>query len=363
MLMSSNNSKPFQRGLVVGKFSPLHRGHELLIQRAFEMCQEVVLISYSNPELPGCEADRRAQWLAQLFPQARRLVLSEACFRRDYRDGEFKAIPPNDAAHSVHRRFTGFLCSKVLGVTVDVVFTSEDYGDGFAGELTSYFREQNSCASEVRHILVDRDRCQLPVSATMIRADIHANSHWLSPAVYASFVRRVCILGGESSGKSTLARALAEHFGTVHVPEYGRELWEAKSGGLVLEDMLHIAQTQIARENDACLKAIRFVFCDTSPLTTAFYSKHMFQRIEPELERLAERAYDLVVLCTGDFEFVQDGTRQDATFREHQNRWYIAELTRRGIPFLLVNGSLANRVGQVCATLKRSDQSQVKISS
>jgi NadR type nicotinamide-nucleotide adenylyltransferase len=357
--MSSAEAKPFQRGLVVGKFSPLHRGHEFLIQRAFEMCQEVVLISYSNPELPGCEAYRREQWLAHLFPQARRLVVSEERFQLELRNGEFQAMPPNDAAHSVHRRFTGFLCSKVLGVTVDAVFTSEDYGDGFARELTDYFHEQNFCTTEVRHILVDQERRKLPVSATMIRNDIHRNRHWLSPAVYASFVRRVCILGGESSGKSTLAKALAEHFETVHVPEYGRELWGAKNGGLVFEDMLHIAQTQIARENQACLEATRFVFCDTSPLTTAFYSQHMFKRIESELERLAERPYDLVALCAADFGFVQDGTRQDATFREHQNKWYVEELTRRGIPFLSVTGSLAGRVVQVVEQLHKMSESQL----
>src|SRR5689334_11342703 len=136
--MSSADSKPFQRGLVVGKFSPLHRGHEFVIQRAFEMCQEVVLISYSNPELPGCAAERREEWLAQLFPRAKRLVLSEERFRREFRNGEFQSMPANDAEDSVHRRFTGFLCSKVLGVTVDAVFTSEDYGDGFAREVTDY---------------------------------------------------------------------------------------------------------------------------------------------------------------------------------------------------------------------------------
>lgn len=349
----ASNTKTFHRGLVVGKFSPLHRGHECLIRRAFEMCREVVLISYSKPELPGCEAERREQWLAQLFPEARRLVISDGLFLEQF--GHWpSAMPANDADHSAHRRFTGFLCHDVLGITVDAVFTSEDYGDGFARELTAYFREKNGSAQEVHHVLVDRERRQVPISATAIRADIHSNRHWLPPCVYASFVRRVCLLGGESSGKSTLAKALAEHFRTVHVAEYGRELWEAKNGALNFEDMLRIAETQITGEEQACLQANRFIFCDTSPLTTAFYSQHLFGRIAPKLQRVAERFYDLVVLCAPDFEFIQDGTRQDAEFRERQNRWYISELTRRGIGFLRVSGSVAERVAQVVERLRDS---------
>jgi NadR type nicotinamide-nucleotide adenylyltransferase len=261
-------------------------------------------------------------------------------------------VPPNDAGDLVHRRFVGFLCAEGLGLTVDAVFTSEDYGDGFARELTNYFREHDSSATEVQHILVDRERINAPVSGSQIRADLEAHRQWLSPVVYASFVRRVCILGGESSGKSTLAEALAAHHGTVHVSEYGRELWESKNGSLTYEDMLHIAETQVATEDEARLRANRFLFCDTSPLTTLFYSQHLFKRAEPKLEELAHRRYDLVVLCAADFEFVQDGTRQDANFRGRQNAWYINEFNRCYVPFLQVTGGLSERIAQVSERLK-----------
>jgi NadR type nicotinamide-nucleotide adenylyltransferase len=353
MNTGDSGGKGFQRGLVVGKFSPLHRGHELVIRRAFELCREVVLISYSNPELPGCEAGRRGQWLAQLFPQAHRLVVTDDWLRQRFPALNGSVfIPRNDAEDLVHRRFVGFLCAKGLGLMVDAVFTSEDYGDGFARELTTYFREHNSSAPEIRHVQVDRGRTEVPISGSQIRADLEAHRQWLSPIVYASFVRRVCILGGESSGKSTLAEALAAHHGTVHVPEYGRELWESKNGSLTYEDMLHIAQTQAAAEEQASLQANRFLFCDTSPLTTLFYSQHLFHRADPKLEHLAQHCYDLVVLCAADFAFVQDGTRQDANFREHQNAWYRSELNRRGVPFLQVTGGLSERIAQVTEHLK-----------
>jgi NadR type nicotinamide-nucleotide adenylyltransferase len=158
-------------------------------------------------------------------------------------------------------------------------------------------------------------------------------------------------LGGESSGKSTLAKALGERFGTLHVPEYGRKLWEMRKGALTFEDMLHIGETQVAAEEQAARAASRFLFCDTSPLTTLFYSRHLFERADAKLELLAERRYDLVVLCETDFDFVQDGTRQDASFRERQHAWYLAELTRRGMPFLRVTGTVAERIVQIAEKL------------
>jgi len=74
-------NKRFQRGLVVGKFSPLHHGHEALILRALGECDEVFLISYSNPERPGCDAGRRDLWLSTLFPRIRHLAVTDERLR------------------------------------------------------------------------------------------------------------------------------------------------------------------------------------------------------------------------------------------------------------------------------------------
>ncbi len=351
-------SKRFQRGLVVGKFAPLHRGHELVIRRAFDECEEVVIISYCKPEFAGCEAARRESWLSQLFPAARILVPTDKGLAAlPGNSCRFREVPSNDADETIHRRFCGFLCAEVLGVTVDAVFTSEDYGNGFAKDLTGCFREHRSDIPEIQHVLVDPSRKTAPVSGTWLRENVHAHRQWLSPEVYGSFVQRVCLAGGESSGKSTLAEVLALEFGTLHVPEYGRALWESKNGKLVFGDMVHIARQQVALEEEATGRANRFLFCDTSPLTTLFYSRHLFGRAEAELEQLADRFYDLVVLCAPDFAFVQDGTRQPESFRARQHTWYLKELTARGIPFLRAEGTVADRVrsvGKALATLDRS---------
>lgn len=320
------------RGLVVGKFSPLHRGHELVIRRALAECDEVCVVSWANPEFPGSEPEKRERWLAELFPEARRLVV---------RDG----VPHDSEPDDVQRLFAARLCRDVLGVEVDAVYTSESYGPGFAAFLARFFQR------EVRHVAVDPARSGVPISATRIREDVHAHREYLSPAVYASFVERVVLYGGESSGKSTLAEALAAHFDTAWVAEYGRDLWIEKDGALVYEDMLHIGRRQIELEDAAARRARRYLFCDTSPLTTLFYSRELFGRADPRLEGLAERRYERVILCAPDFEFVQDGTRQEPGFRARQHAWYEEELARRGIAWTEVGGSVEARVVKVAAVL------------
>ena len=344
-------SKVFQKGLVVGKFSPLHRGHELVIRRALEMCAEVFIISYSKPEFMGCEAVQREKWLSELFPQTRRLVVTGKDIAK-LGSEEFAEVPPNDAPDSIHRRFVGFLCLQVLRTTMDVVFTSESYGDGFAGELTAYFSEHGKISAPVRHVLIDLQRISVPISGTELRSDAFGRKQWLSPCVYASFVKRVCFLGGESSGKSTLAQAMACHFQSVSVPEYGRELWEKKQGRLNFEDMLHIAERQVDLEECAARNANNFLFCDTSPLTTLFYSQHLFGRADSGLIELTKRSYEFLFLCAADFDFVQDGTRQTSDFRMKQHQWYESELKERGVPYRVVTGTIEQRVQQVAKVLK-----------
>ena len=235
------------------------------------------------------------------------------------------------------------LCRHVLRIDVDAVFTSESYGDGFAARMTHHRRSPEG-RSPVRHVMVDERRSAVPISGMAIRTDLHAHRHWLSPAVYATFVRRVCLLGGESTGKSVLAEALAGALSTRHVSEYGRELWKQKGGRLDFDDMLRIARTQIEREDEAAGFSNRILICDSSPLTTLFYSHSLFDRADPALEVLASRPYDLHVLCLPDFPFVQDGTRADEAFRQRGHEWYLDQFERRGIPFVTADGPVEARV-------------------
>jgi NadR type nicotinamide-nucleotide adenylyltransferase len=334
----------FSKGLVVGKFCPLHRGHEYLLDRAQAACGQLIILSYTKPEFPGCEPERRERWLRELYPDAVRLVLDDARLAQACRHRGLPVVmlPDNDAPDDTQRRFVAWVLRHLLDTAVDAVFTSESYGEGFAAVLSS--EQQGAGGPSVAHVMVDQQRQAVPVSGATIRADVHGSRAYLAPEVYRDFVGRVAILGGESTGKSTLAVSLAERLSTFHAAEYGRELWEAKHGALVKDDMLHIAQTQVAREETLALQANRFLICDTTPLTTALYSEVMFGEVVDELVMLSGRAYDHVLLCSPDVPFVQDGTRRDEAFRQWQHAWYVRELQARGIRYGLLSGGWEARL-------------------
>jgi HTH-type transcriptional repressor of NAD biosynthesis genes len=351
-------SRRFEKGLVVGKFCPLHHGHQFLIDEAIRQCARVFVVSYTKPEFENCGTANRDRWIAELFPSVDRLVIDDDVLGNLCRDlgiHRTHTVPDNDAPEEEHRQFVAWLCSTILATTIDAVFTSEDYGDGFADVLTRHFHKQADEAEYVRHVCVDREREAIPISGTAIRSDPYMYRCFLAPTVYATFVRRVAILGGESSGKTTLAQGLAARLSTAWVPEYGRELWEERNGLLKLDDMVKIGLEQIRRENNLVLEARRWLICDTTPLTTTFYSQEMFGEVVPELAHLATREYDYTIVCEPDFDFVQDGTRQTAAFRDKQHRWYLKRLRELGRSFAVASGPQEKRLANIVSLL-RSEQ-------
>jgi HTH-type transcriptional regulator, transcriptional repressor of NAD biosynthesis genes len=170
-------------------------------------------------------------------------------------------------------------------------------------------------------------------------------------------VRRLVLLGGESSGKTTLAMALADALHTVWVPEYGRQRWEELRETLSVDELVKVGRRQVELEDAAAAGANGWIVCDTSPLTTLQYCLADHGAAPPELERLAERRYDLTVLCEPDFGFVQDGARRDDAWRAEQHAWTLARLAAMGVPWLAVRGPVAQRVAVVLAAIGLNDQS------
>ena len=345
--------KKFRSGLIVGKFSPLHKGHEYLIETALRQCETLYIFSYYTPEFTGCEAHRREFWLRTLFPAAKIFVIDDAFVQKRFNI----SLPPVGATDLEERRFVGFLWLQLVNEPLDAVYTSENYGAGYAAEMSRYFAEYTNFPP-VAHVLVDLERRRIPISGTKLRAVIHRHKEFLSPVVYASFVERICFLGGESSGKSTLTARLAEEFETNYVEEYGRTLSEEKDNRLVFEDLLRIAKTHIADEEKLAESARRYLFIDTTPLTTLLYSEYLFGKVDPELVWLSHRRYDRTFLCAPDFDFVQDGSREGDGFRERQHDWYLQKLAERQISYTVLRGSLEERVSQVKEIIQRAAQKQ-----
>ena len=165
----------------------------------------------------------------------------------------------------------------------------------------------------------------------------------------AAPVMRIAILGAESTGKSTLAQALAARHDTVWVPEYLREFVDTEQRVPHEEDQLGIARTQLAREQALLPRARRLLVCDTAPLLTAVYSRIYWGRVPPALLALeAEHDYALTFVADIDLPWVPDGLqRESETVRRRVHACLLEVLAEHGIAFTLLSGDLAQRVRQV----------------
>jgi NadR type nicotinamide-nucleotide adenylyltransferase len=160
---------------------------------------------------------------------------------------------------------------------------------------------------------------------------------------------RVAILGAESTGKSTLAAALAARFGTVWVPEYLREFVDTRQRVPFEADQAHIAGMQREREDEAARRARRFLFCDTTPLMTAIYSRFYWHRVDAAVASLAEdHPYGLTLVTAPDAPWEPDGLmRESAEVRDHIHVQVLAQLAERAIAHTVVTGPLDARLTQV----------------
>lgn len=300
-------------GVVVGKFLPLHRGHQHLLASAQRACDQLVVIVADKVGqcVPG---DVRGAWIRELFPTAEVVVVPDD-------------IPDETAAWVARTR------EILQGRACDLVFSSETYGVAFARGLGA------------RSILVDLERRTIPASGTSLRADLAA--HWadLTSPAKAWFARRVVVVGVESSGTTTLARALAASLGTSWVPEYGRTYWEGRqpspgSDSWTEEEFLGIARIQRACEEHLARRAERVLVCDTDALATAAWHWRYRGDRSARLEALArDWRPDLYLLTKPDFPFVQDGTREGERIRHAMHEVLKSLLIASGCPYVALGGT------------------------
>jgi NadR type nicotinamide-nucleotide adenylyltransferase len=321
-----------RRGLVVGKFMPLHRGHELLIDYALAECDDVTVVVYDNHpagSYPAMPAARRAGWVRTLYPALENIVVLPDPWE-DETDNEGPAYA---------ERYAGQVA--FLG-PFDRFYSSERAYGAFAKHLGA------------EHRVLDEARAMVPVSGTAIRADPYRYRGMLSPLVYSSLIRRVALVGTESSGKSTLARALAQALGTQWVHEFGRELWEAQGLTGTFADLWKIGRNQREREDKAARHADRFLVCDTNAWTTLHWSLRSYGFADQRLHDLVDATVGdyTWVLCRDDFGWIQDGTREMAGGEAHHFQVQQEDdLKRRGIPYVVAAGRVEKRVATVVDAL------------
>ncbi|HNS97743.1 MAG TPA: AAA family ATPase [Polyangiaceae bacterium] len=319
-------------GLTLGKFSPLHKGHQFLIETALGEVDKLYLLLYDSPETTTIPLSVRAGWVRRMYPQVQ---VVEAW------DG------PSDAGYTpeVIRIQDTFVLSHFHDKNITHFYSSERYGEHVSKALRAVNR------------VVDRARRKVPISGTQIRENPYAARQYLSDVVYRDLIVNVVLMGAPSTGKTVLAEYLAQRFHTVWMPEYGREYWDAHQidRRLTQAQLVEIAEGHLEREERQLLRANRYLFTDTNALTTRLFSYHYHGTADPTLEALADRCasrYDLYCVCVPDFPYVVCPDRSGEGSRLILQKQCLADLHCRKIPYLLVAGSVAERADQIARALE-----------
>lgn len=167
-------------------------------------------------------------------------------------------------------------------------------------------------------------------------------------------VTRVVLTGSESTGKSTLAGALALHYGAELVPEFVRGFAEAHGGRIEFSDHGAIARGQMALEDEHLARAGRVVIQDTDLLSTVVYCRHYFGRCPPWIEEAAAaRKPDLYLVCQTDAPWVADGVRDRGHLREDMQRLFLSAVTASAAPRVDISGTLEVRLAVAIDAIDR----------
>ncbi|MBN8824578.1 MULTISPECIES: AAA family ATPase [unclassified Spirosoma] len=315
-------------GLVFGKFMPVHQGHLALIDFARRQCDHLIVSMTVTPD-DVISPDLRLRWLTELLaPYPTIEVVAES---DDFHD---PTLPLWEAtklwAAFIKRRFP----------TVSVFFSSESYAIPLAHH------------SGLTHVAFDPPRQQVPISATLIRQQPARYWAYIPEVVRPYFVKKVCLFGPESVGKTTLAQQLATAYQTTFVPEMARQF--ISSNQFMVDDIIRIGYAQTEAVQTAERVANRILFCDTDLITTQIYSEIYFQYVPPILYELEQQVYyDHYLLLDIDVPWVADALRDQGHRRSEMLSRFREALERRKIVYELVGGGYDERY----AACKKSSES------
>ncbi|PKL41536.1 MAG: cytidyltransferase [Candidatus Riflebacteria bacterium HGW-Riflebacteria-1] len=319
-------------GLTIGKYSPLHKGHQLVIETALSEVDKLYAMIYHSPETTDIPLPVRARWIRELYPQ---VTVVESW------DG------PTECGYTpeIMRRHDEYLSALFRDKNITHFYSSEPYG------------EHVSKALNARNRTVDIARSTVPISGTVIRADPYAARQYIADIVYRDHVVNAVFLGAPSTGKTVIAESLAADYATVWMPEYGREYWEQNqvSRRLTPEQLAEIARGHLLRENRMLLQARKYLFTDTNALTTRIFAYHYHGSAAAELEQIADACvarYDLYFVCDTDIPYEDSPDRSGDANRHEMQQQIIDDLLRRHIPYIVLSGTLEERKGQVSNVLR-----------
>lgn len=338
-----------KNGLVIGKFYPPHKGHVHLIRESAKQTEKLTVLVLGS-SFQKIKIDDRVAWLNAEFEGTNVTVHG---VKNDAYDDYEDANVWTDHEHIIRAGVRNFAPEGV-----DTVFTSEEYGSELAERLGA------------RNVLIDLDRRTFPISGTACRKDLYGNWSFLPDSVRKALTTRIVIVGGESTGTTTLSEDIAEHYKHIFknvgwIPEYGRQYTIDKIAELQVnnpeadvydivwgpEDFRVIGekQTQLERDYVESKNASPLIICDTDALATSLWEHRYCENDsigKPDYANDYEPRDLYIVTNHEGVEFFQDGIRDGEHIREDMTFWFEDELTKRNESWVILTGSKKERLIQ-----------------
>ena len=304
---------------MLGKFCPLHKGHQYLIDTARSQVERLYIVvdNIMDEVIP---VRQRMAWVSREYPDAR--VLTQP-----------SPLPQAPSETPLFWDIWREALLALLPERMDVVFASEAYGERLASELHADF------------VMVDSTRQHVPISATAIRHSLMANWDWLSDAAKEDLMTTVCVFGPESTGKSTLTQRLADHYGAPFVPEYAETVIRARHGDITFEDMELIVRGHHERIQQARSKLPPLLFVDTDAITSKLWSNELFGQESPVIEQVIRlQHFTHYLLLDVDLPWKDDVHRYRPNERKAFFDRCLHELTTRNRPYHIIQGTGEERL-------------------
>lgn len=321
-----------KKGFVLGKFLPLHQGHIALINFARNNCDFLYIIVCSTNAEP-VEGVVRKQWLYNELGSCESLSLIS--FPYD------ETILPNtsESSRDVSQKWAAAL--KPVVSDAEIVFTSESYGDYLAEYM------------DIKHVFFDKNRILFPISGSQITKAPFKYWSFIADATKPWYVKKIVLLGSESTGKSSLAEKLALHFDTIFVPEMAREIIE-KTNECTFKHLEEIALLHAKKIRLTIRFANKLLFLDTDINITKSYSQFLFNQqliVDPWIDEVNKA--DLYLFLEPDCPFVQDGTRLNEEERNQLSLFHKQQFVNSNIDFVSIYGNWSERFESAVSIIKK----------
>lgn len=329
-------------GVIIGKFMPLHKGHELLINFGKKHVKQLFIL-VDNTINDTIDSKLREKIIQKHFPDVKVLSFNEKMPQDPSETNDFWNIWKTEMEKLVFK--------NTINNKIDVLFASMDYGEKLSETLGCEF------------VPFDISRSTLNISATEIRNDPLGNWKYISDCFKPYFVNKYLFTGAESTGKTTLINRLINETDlfkeslSLFVPEYAYQFIKTKKE-LKSSDIPLLFSAQDTLINEASKTSEGVLLCDSSAITTKAYAQQMFPQEYEEIpsylqEYVNKQKFEMVFLFKPDknVAFFEDVHRNKTDDYENKRMEIFlkikSELDLLNQSYLIIEGTYEERFQQI----------------